>query len=138
MVREMIELLKFLYTQGGDFTKVQNEFFEPIIQLINNAKTQSLQRLILIKLSGRIFKAVWTRCANPPTKELYDAYTRLKPTQTEKFVRESAYRALKDVIKVNPSNLFQIQQEVQKHLIKAVKDEKIGSVKAEILACVRV
>jgi len=31
MVREMIETLKFLYTQGGDFTKQQIEFFDPVV-----------------------------------------------------------------------------------------------------------
>ena len=62
--------------------------------------------MILIKLSGKVFKAVWTRSANPPTKDLFEAFTKLKPLATEKQVREVAYSALKDVIKVNPSNLF--------------------------------
>ena len=108
MVREMTDLIKNLYTGGGDFTKVMTEYFEPSVAMITNSKTPSLQRVIYIQMTAKIFKAVWTRCANPPTKELLDAYTKLKPSSTEKYVREQAYRALKDIIKVNPSNLFQI------------------------------
>jgi hypothetical protein len=78
MIREMSETLQFLYTQGGDFTKVMAEFFEPAIQLINNAKTPSLQRLIFIELAGKLFKSVWTRCPNPPTKDLFEAFTKSK------------------------------------------------------------
>lgn len=42
LIRELSELLRLLYCQGGDFTKLQQEFFDPAIQLINNAKTQTL------------------------------------------------------------------------------------------------
>ena len=48
------------------------------------------------------------RCATPPTKDLFDAYTKLPAKTTESSVRAAAYGALKHVIRVNPSNLFQI------------------------------
>lgn len=58
-------------------------------------------------MTGKVFKSLWTRCATPPTKELFDAYTRLNAKNTDKSVRAAAYKALKQVVKVNPSNLFQ-------------------------------
>ena len=106
MVRAMIDTIRFLYTNGADFTKLPTEFFEPCITLITNPKTPSQVRFVAIQMSGKVFKKVWSRCALPPTKDLYEAYTALKQKNTEKYIREAAYKALKDIIKVNPSNLF--------------------------------
>ena len=91
-------------------------------------------------MSAKVFKQLWPRIAVPPTKELYEAYTALKQKNTEKYIREAAYKALKDVIKVNPSNLFQIQPDLLKHLIKQLKDEKEKSsqIKAQIASCLSV
>ena len=114
MVRAMIDLIRWLYQNGGDFTRMSTEFFEPAIALITNTKTSSQVRFVMIQMTGKIFKTLWMRCANPPTKELYEAYTSLKQKHHEKYIREAAYKALKDVIKVNPSNLFQIQNDLLK------------------------
>ena len=54
-------------------------------------------------MTGKVFKTLWTRCATPPTKELFDAYTKLNTKTTDKVVRAAAYKALKNIIKVNPS-----------------------------------
>ena len=124
MMRAMIDLIRWLYQNGGDFTKLTTEFFEPCIALISNPKTPSQVRFVAVQMSGKVFKTLWMRCANPPTKELYEAYTSLKQKHHEKYIREAAYKALKDVIKVNPSNLFQFQPDLLKHLLKQLKEEK--------------
>ena len=138
MVRAMIDLIRWLYQNGGDFTKMMTEFFEPAIGLITNAKTSSQVRFVMIQMTGKIFKTLWMRCANPPTKELFEAYTSLKQKNHEKYIREAAYKALKDVIKVNPSNLFQIQNDLLKHLLKQVKDEKSNQIKVQVVQCLGV
>ena len=89
----------------------------------------------MIQMTGKVFKTLWTRCANPPAKELFEAYTKLNQKTTDKSVRAAAYKALKNVIKVNPSSLFQLQQDLIRHLIKQLKDERSNAVKAEVAAC---
>ena len=83
----------------------------------------------MIKVTGKVFKTLWMRCSTPPTKELFDAYTKLNAKTTDKSIRAAAYKALKYVIKVNPSNLFQLQNDLIKHLIRQLKDEKSSQVK---------
>ena len=60
----------------------------------------------MIQMTGKVFKTLWMRCSTPPTKELFEAYTKLPAKTTDSSVRAAAYVALKHVIRDNPSNLF--------------------------------
>ena len=88
-------MVRFMYQNGGDFTKLVTEFFDPAIAVIQNARTPSDFRLTIIMMTGKVFKTLWTRCSTPPTKELFDAYTKLNSKNTDKSVRAAAYKALK-------------------------------------------
>ena len=110
--------MRFMYQNGCDFTKLIPEFFDPAIAIISNQRTPPDLRLAVIIMTGKIFKTLWTRCSTPPTRELFDAYTKLNPKNTDKSIRAAAYKSLKNVIKVNPSNLFQLHNDLIRHLIK--------------------
>ena len=107
-----------MYQNGADFTRLVTEFFDPAIAIISNQRTPAELRLATIIMTGKVFKTLWTRCATPPTKELFDCYTKLNAKNNDKSIRSAAYKALKNVIKVNPSNLFQFHSDLIRHLIK--------------------
>lgn len=132
MVRAMIDTIRYLYQNGGDFTKMPTEFFEPCVQIITNPKTPSQARFVAIQLSAKVFKQVWNRMGAPPAKELYEAYTSLKQKNAEKYIREAAFKGLKDIIKVNCSGFHLIQNDVLKYLIKQLKDEKEKSTQIKV------
>lgn len=77
MIAGLIALVRFMYQNGADFTKLITEFFDPAIAVITNSRTPPEFRLTMITMTGKVFKTLWMRCATPPTRELFDAYTKL-------------------------------------------------------------
>ncbi len=57
---------------------------------------------------------MWTRCHTPPTKDLIEGFFKVAKSSAEKQTKEAAYKAIKTIIKANPSNFFQISQDVYK------------------------
>ena len=129
-----------MFTKGqADSTKLVTDFFTPITQMIsNNSKgttgSQSAYsnpgfKIALISISSALFEACWTRIPMPPSKELYECYTKFNAKVTDKEIRASGFTALSKILKQNPSNLFQFQQDLLKNLIKGLKDEKSEEVR---------
>lgn len=90
-------------------------------------------------LTSKVFKALWPRCHTPPTKELIEGYFKLAKGSQEKQIKEAAYRAIKTVVKANPSNFFQISQDIFKLIQKQIgsNDKEVVVVKGPIVACLR-
>ncbi|CDW72650.1 heat repeat-containing protein 5b [Stylonychia lemnae] len=134
LMRGMLDLLKNLFL-NGDFTKLQSEFFEQILPQIQNPKASSHVKMQIYQLSmiiissgcylsSKIFKALWPRCHTPPTKDLVDAYFKIAKNSQDRFTKECAFKGIKQIIKSNPSNLFQISGDLLKHLLKLVNSDK--------------
>lgn len=105
---------------------------------MNTPKVAAHVKLMFTKLAGKVFKGCWTKMIMPPTKELFEVFTKsLQSKNADKSIREAAYKSLGDIISVNPSNLFQLQADVIKHLLKVVKEEKEKSIKQAALKCLR-
>jgi hypothetical protein len=70
-----------LYNNGGDPSKLQTEFFDPLLQKMLDNKTSYFLKVSLLRLSSMVFRDTWQRCGSPPTKELFDVYCKLWQSQ---------------------------------------------------------